>query len=142
MVIPHHIQVYPDRDGLPSVSITVDLTPAQIDAALHALRVVREARYVPSEMSTDDALALRELTSVVDTLADLSGGQGIGRIHVTVARLGALRTALTEFCSGEHLEREGDAAARPVVLELLDAVDDLFAEAVHAALQGSGTAHE
>lgn len=137
VLLPNHIESYPDRDGLPSVAVTLDLTPPQVEALLHALRTVREARYALTQITTDEAIALRELTLLVDVLADLSGAQGVGRVQMTVARLGVLRDGLAQFATGEHLEREGDAGARPIVLEVLDAVEDIHARAVCAALDGA-----
>ncbi|XAY03341.1 hypothetical protein DSM112329_00154 [Paraconexibacter sp. AEG42_29] len=139
VLLPNHIELYPDRDGLPSVAVTFDLTPSQVEAVLHGLRTVREARYALSQISTDDAIALREFTALIDVLADLSGRQGVGRVQMTVARLGVLRTALAEFASGEHLEREGDALQRPIILEVLDAVEEIHVRAVRAALDGALT---
>ncbi len=140
VLLPNHIETYPDRDGLPTVAVTFDLTPIQVDATLHALRTVREFRYGVAQISTDDAIALRELTLLVDVLADLSGGMGVGRVQMTVARLGVLRDGLAEFISGEIvggelLEREGDAVARPTVFEVLDAIDEIHVRAVRAALE-------
>ncbi|MCW3040803.1 MAG: hypothetical protein JWM31_2708 [Solirubrobacterales bacterium] len=137
VLLPNHIELYPDRDGLPSVAITVDLTPAQVEATLHGLRTVREARYAVGQMDTDDVLALRELTALIDVLADLSGHMGVARVQTTVARLGVLREGLAQFASGEHLEREGDAANRPIILEVLDAVEEIHVRAVRAALDGA-----
>jgi len=140
VLLPNHIETYPDRDGLPSVAVTFDLEPGQVEATLHALRTVREARYRVAQVSTDDVLALRELTSLVDVLADLSGAMGVARIQTTVARLGVLRGGLATFVAAEHLEREGDAAARPIVFDILDAVEDIHARAVRAALENAETA--
>jgi hypothetical protein len=134
VLLPHHIETYPDRDGLPSVAITFDLTPVQVDASLHALRAVREARYARAQISTDDALALRQLTMLVDVLADLCGGGGVARIQASVARMSVLRDGLALFASGDLLEREGDAVARPVVFDVLDAVQEIHQRAVRAAL--------
>ncbi len=136
-LLPNHIETYPDRDGLPSVAVTFDLTPVQVDATLHALRIVREARYGLTQITTDDALALRELTALVDVLADLSGRAGVGRIQTAVARLGVLRDGLAQFVAAEHLEREGDALARPVTFDVLDAIDEIHARAVRAALDSA-----
>jgi hypothetical protein len=137
VLLPNHIETYPDRDGLPSVAVTFDLTPMQVDATLHALRTVREARYRMTQISTDDVIALRDLTALVDVLADLAGGEGVGRIQAAVARIGVLRGGLAEFVAGEHLEREGDAVARPVAFEVLDAIEDIHTRAVRAALESS-----
>lgn len=136
MDLPHHIDVRTDDDGHPVVTVVFDLTPPQVDAALHAMRTVREARYRLTEIATDDVLALREMTALVDELAEVVGGDGIARFQVTVARLGVLCDGLLQFTAGEHLEREGDGAAHPVAWELLDALQGLHAEAVHAALHG------
>jgi hypothetical protein len=137
VLLPNHIETYPDRDGLPSVAVTFDLTPVQVDATLHALRTVRDARYRLTQIATDDAIALRDLTALVDVLADLSGGQGVGRIQTAVARLGVLRNGLAEFAAGEHLEREGDAVARPVVFDVLDSIEEIHTRAVRAALENT-----
>lgn len=141
VLLPNHIELFPDRDGLPSVAVTVDFTPAHVEAALHGLRTMREARFAYTSISTDDALALRELTALVDTLADLSGAMGVGRVQLTVARLGVLRDALAQFAAGEHLEREGDALQRPIILEVLDAIEDIHCRAVRAALEGAVSPH-
>jgi hypothetical protein len=137
VLLPNHIETYPDRDGLPSVAVTFDLTPIQVDASLHALRAVREARYRTAHVSTDEVLALRELTMLVDVLADLCGGGGVGRIVASVARLGVLREGLATFVSGELLEREGDNVARPVAFEVLDAIEEIHLRAVRAALDNA-----
>lgn len=139
MDLPHFIDTRTDDDGHTAVTVVFDLAPGQVDAALHALRIVRDNRYRLTEIATDDVLAMREMTSLVDELAEVVGGDGIARFQMTVARLGVLRDGLMEFTAGEHLEREGDNAAHPVAWELFDALRDLHAEAVHVALQGVST---
>jgi hypothetical protein len=136
-MLPHHVEVRTDADGLPSVEVTFDLTAPQAGAAAHALRVIRDVRFRTAEMSVDDVLAMREMTSLGDELAEIEAAAGADRVRASVARLGALRSALEEFAAGEHLEREGDAAARPVVYLLVDDVADLHAAAVRAALDGA-----
>ena len=137
LMLPHHLEVRTDADGLPSVEVTFDLTPQQAGAAAHALGVVREARYRTAELSTDDVLAMRDMTSLADELTELVAAGGADHVRATVARLGTLRSALEEFAAAEHLERVGDAAARPLVFALADAIADLHAEAVRAALDGA-----
>ena len=139
-MLPHHVEVRTDADGLPSVEVTLDLTPVQAGAASHALRVIRDARFRTAEMSADDVLAMREMTSLADELAEIEAAAGADRVRASVARLGALRSALEEFAAGEHLEREGDGEARPVVYSLVDDVADLHATAVRAALDGATVA--
>jgi hypothetical protein len=137
LMLPHHLEVRTDADGHPALEVTFDLTPAQAAAAAHAVRVVRDIRYRTAEMSVDDVLAMREMTSVADELTELGSAAGADHVRATVARLGALRSALDEFAAAEHLEREGDADARPLVFALADQIGELHAEAVHAALTGS-----
>ena len=135
-MLRHHIEVGTDAEGHRSVTATFDLAPEQAGAAAHALRVIRDVRYRTVEMSADDVLAMRDMTSLADELADLQALDGRSHVTASVARLGVLRGALEQFATGEHLEREGDAGARPVVVALVDAVADLHADAVHAALTG------
>lgn len=139
-MLPHHFETQLDSAGEPMLVVCLDVTPAQARAAAHAVRVAREARYRPVELSADDVLTMREMTALADDLADIGAGTGTDRLAATVARLGLLRAALDEHAAGEHLEREGDAEARPVVIALVDAVAELHAEAVRAALAGPGVA--
>ena len=132
--LPHLIDVRMDHDGLPVVTVVFDLTTDQIAAALHGLRTIREARFANVSMTTDEALALRELTSLVDELADLGYAGATARIETTIARVGVLKDTLSEFGMGRHLEREGDMAAHPIAGALVPALEDLHAEALRAAL--------
>ena len=135
-MLPHHIEVGTDAEGHRSVTTTFDLGPEQAGAAAHAVRVIRDVRYRTAEMSADDVLAMRDMTSLADELGDLQALDGRSHVSASVARLGVLRGVLEEFASAEHLEREGDAAARPFVISLVDSVAELHAEAVHTALTG------
>ena len=135
-MFPHHIEVGTDAEGHRSVSAVFDLAPDQAGAAAHAVRVVRDIRYRTAVLSVDDVLAMRDMTSLADELGELELLDGRSHVRATVARLGVLRGALEQFATAEHLEREGDAEARPVVFSLVDSVGDLHAEAVHAALTG------
>ena len=137
VVLPHSLTVRLDAEGHPVVGIVVDLSPAQITAALQALRTIRETRYRTVEVSADDVIAMREVTSLIDELDDVAGADGYVRLEATVARIGVLRSALSEFAAAEHLEREGDAEARPAIYTLLDGLDEIYAEAVRAALDGT-----
>lgn len=135
-MLPHHIEVGTDAEGHRSVSATFDLAAEQAGAAAHALRVIRDVRYRTAEMSADDVIAMRDMTSLADELGELQALAGRSHVTASVARLGVLRGALEQFVTGEHLEREGDAAARPVIVSIVDAVADVHADAVHAALTG------
>src|SRR5687767_5187466 len=120
IMFPHHLEVRTDADGHSSVEVTFDLTPQQAGAAAHALGVIRESRYRTAEMSADDVLAMRDMTSLADELTELAAAGGTDHVRASVARLGALRSSLEEFAAAEHLERVGDAEARPFVFALAD----------------------
>lgn len=141
LMLPHHVELRSDADGHPVVEVTFDLTAVQVAAGAHAVRVVRESRHRTQEMSVDDVLSMRELTSIADELAELEVHAAAVTLRASAARLGALRDALETFASAEHVEREGDAAARPVVFALADGVADLHAEAIRAALGGATRSH-
>ena len=139
---PHQIVFGTAPDGLPSVEVVFDLSALQVSAAAHAMRVIREARHRTQEMlSADDVLAARELTSLADELGALEAHAAAVTVRASAARLGVLRGALEQFATGEHVEREGDAAALPVVYALVDWVGDRHAEAIRAALAGPPVAH-
>jgi len=141
LMLPHHVEVRSDADGHPAVEVTFDLTASQVAASAHAVRVVREARHRTQEMSADDVLTMREMTSLVDELAALEAHASAATLRATPARLGTLRDALESFASAEHVEREGDAEARPVVYGLVDGIAGLHAEAIRAALDGTPARH-
>ena len=135
-MLPHHIEVGTDAEGHRSVTARFDLGPEQAGAAAHAVRVIRDVRYRIAELSADDVLAMRDMTSLADELGELQALDGRSHVSASVARLGVLRGVLEEFATAAHLERDGDAAARPVVISLVDPIADLHADAVHAALTG------
>jgi hypothetical protein len=139
---PHHLEFRMSPDGMPSVEVVFDLTAVQVAAGAHAVRVIRDARHRTQEMSSAvDVLTRRELTSLVDELAALEAHASAVTLRASAARLGVLRGALEEFSAAEHVEREGDAAARPVVYGLTDLAGDLHGEAIRAALAGPPVAH-
>jgi hypothetical protein len=138
-MLPHHVEIREDADGLPVVVATVDLTAVQVSGALHAMRVIRDARHRTQVMTAEDVLTMRELTSLVDEFAVLEVHESTVVVQGNPARLGVLRGALEEFAAAEHIEREGDAAARPVVFALADGIADVHATAVRTALDGVRT---
>ena len=93
-MLPHHIEVGTDADGLRSVAVTFDLGPEQAGAAAHAVRVIRDVRYRTAEMSADDVLAMRDMTAMADELGEREALDGYSHVTASVARLGVLRSAL------------------------------------------------
>lgn len=136
-MLPHHLDLRCDADGLTSVEVTFDLSAPQVAGALHAVRVMRDARHRVQALSADDVLAMRELTSLADELALLEIHSAAVTMRANPARLGALRGALDEFASADHIEREGDAEHRPVIFALADAIADLHVQALRAVLNGA-----
>jgi hypothetical protein len=133
------IDITKDVDGHSVVLATLDLDEAEAAAAGHAVAAVRAERYRLAEMSSDDVLAMRELTALADELASV-GSPGIRSLVLRPARLTALRDALETFVTSRddaewirEEDREPLAAARP----LLWPVADLCTEALRAAL-GTG----
>jgi hypothetical protein len=136
-MLPHSVDIRTGLDGLPLVTAVFDLTTEQVGACAHALRAVREARYRNAEMSADDVVAMREMTSLVDELTEDVAYASSVRKAMSVARLGVLRGALEAFAAGEMLEREGDEEARRFVYALVDDICDVHADALRAALEGA-----
>jgi len=136
-MLPHSVDIRSGLDGLPLVTAVFDLTAEQIGACVHAARAVRAIRYQHAELSADDVVSMREITSLVDELTEHQAYEATIRLAVSVARLGVLRGALEEFAAAEGIEREGDAEARRFVYAMVDDVCDIHAEALRAALEGS-----
>ena len=138
-MLPRTVDIRPGLDGLPLVTAVFDLTTEQVDACAHAMCAIRGMRYRNAEMSADDVVAMREMTSLVDELTeDALHGANI-RKAMSVARLGVLRGVLEDFAAAEGLEREGDAEARRFVYALVDDICDIHADALRAALDGTAS---
>lgn len=130
-MLPHRFEFEP------AITAFVAFTPAQAAAAAHAARVIREVRYRTVELSADDVLAMRELTAVADDLDAVGTGDASDFMRASVARLGALRSALGEFVTAAHTERDGDAEHLPLAYSLVDAIADVHDEALDAAVHGA-----
>src|SRR6185312_13435432 len=63
------IDISQDLDGNPVVYACFDLAPEQIAAAAHAVAATAGERFRVTEMSADDVLELRELTTLLDALS-------------------------------------------------------------------------
>jgi hypothetical protein len=131
-------------DGTPVCNVSFDLSAQQIAAAVQAVDAIRLHRHQNAELSTDDVLALRELTGVSDELHRLAEGEAHATLVLPLARFVALHDALTEWV---HLHddrgwmREDDAAIHAVIAALIDPMASLRADALHAVLGGDPSAH-
>ncbi len=132
-------------DGTPVCNVSVDLSSEQLAAMARVVEAIRLHRHQNAELSTDDVLALRELTGVSDELHRLAEHGAHGTLVLPLARFAALHDALTEWV---HLAddrgwmREDDAAIHPMVAALLDPMASLREEALHAVLGESADAEQ
>jgi hypothetical protein len=136
-VITHVVDIRRALDGSEVVEVTLDLSAPQLSAGAHAVRAAVEQRYrLETLESSDDILAMRELTSLGDDLDVLAAPGAHNRLTLTVAGAGRLRAALEDFAASrsEGAVREGDAEALPHVYAMIDGVADAQADALQAAL--------
>lgn len=118
-------------------SVAVDLSPVQITACAHAMNASRDARFRLAEMTTDDVVALRDLTAAIDALeAEVAHGEA-ATVVLIAARLLLLATAVRELVERNaelELITEADLRHGRVAAELIDPLADLAAEALASAL--------
>jgi hypothetical protein len=126
-----------DPDGEPVCNVAFDLSADQLAAAAHAAAEVRTERHRGATLGTDDVLAMREMTSVVDELSGYAEEAGHTTLTMPLARMAALHDALDEWLAtrGERgWLREADEAAHPLVAALVGPMGALRADAVRATL--------
>jgi hypothetical protein len=127
-------------DGTPVCNVSFDLSAQQLAAAARAAEAIRLERHRHEALSTDDVLALRELTSISDELQRLAEHGAHGTVLLPLARFVALHDALVEWIHAAEQRgwmREDDQAIHPVVDALLEPMAQLRADALHAVL-GAG----
>ena len=130
-------------DGSKQVVACFDLTEDEIAAVARAVDVSRTEQFRHEELSTDDVVAMRELTALADQLTALAGHGSAVTVELNPARLVALRDTLHAFV--EHRDeagftREEDRDAYAVSLALAAPLADLSADALRAALDASAHA--
>ena len=131
------IDITRDLDGEAVVLAVFDLADEEISASVHAVTATASERYRLAELSVDDVLELRELTTLTDELGDLLLRPGISTHAMRPSRLNAWRDALTHFVeSRDNAEwmREEDRKPLAAVRGLLWPLGDLCADAMRAAL--------
>jgi hypothetical protein len=124
-------------DGTPVCNVSFDLSAEQLQATVRAVDATRLHRHQNVELSTDDVLALRELTGVSDELHRLAEPGAHATVVLPLARFVALHDALVEWVGAVDERgwmRDDDAAIHPMVAALLDPMAALRAEALHAVL--------
>ena len=136
------IDISQDLDGHPVVYACFDLAPEQIAAAAHAAATTAGERFRTTEMSADDVLQFRELTSLADELGELT--TGASTVVLRPARLASLLEAVSRFVeSREQADwiREEDQQPLALAREMLLPLEQLNAEATRAALSPEQRAH-
>jgi hypothetical protein len=132
-----HIDTTMDLEGHAVVLAVFDVTHAESSAAAHVVAVVRAERYRNAELSSDDVLAMRELTALADELGDLVGRGGAGTLVLRAGRLTVMRDALEAFVTERddaEWIRDEDREPLAAVRALLWPLGDLATEALRAAL--------
>ena len=130
-------------DGTPVCNVSFDLSAQQLHAAARAAEAVRLERHRHQELSTDDVLALRELTGLSDELHMLAEQDAHATVILQLARFVALHDALSEWLAAADERgwmREDDQAIHPLVAALIDPMASLRADALHAVLGESARA--
>jgi hypothetical protein len=139
------IRMLHEPDGTPVCNAAFDLSVEQLAAAAHAAGEIRVERHRGQELSTDEVLALREVTGVCDELDRLAEAGFHATVVLPLARLAALHDALVEWVS-TRIERgwmrEADHDAFPFVDALLAPMEQLRAEGLAAVLGDRAEAHE
>jgi hypothetical protein len=127
-------------DGTPVCNVSFDLSAEQLKAAARAAEAVRLGRHRNLELSTDDVLALRELTSISDELHTLADHGANATLVLPLARFVALHDALTEWVhavADRGWMRDEEAEIHPLVVAMIDPMASLRADALHAVLGAS-----
>lgn len=124
-------------DGTPVCNVSFDLSAQQLHACARAAEAVRLERHRHQELSTDDVLALRELTGLSDELHMLADQGANATVVLQLARFVALHDALSEWLAAaadRGWMREDDQAIHPLIAALVDPMASLRADALHAVL--------
>lgn len=136
-MVNREVRILHDADGTPVANVSFDLSADQLAATARVVEAVRLERHQNLELSTDDVLAMRELTGVSDELHRLAEHGAHGTVVLPLARFSALHDALSEWVHGADERgwmREDDVAAYPMIDALLVPMGDLRTEALHAIL--------
>ena len=102
------IDISQDLDGNPVVYACFDLAPEQIAAVAHAVAATAGERFRVTEMSADDVLELRELTTLADELGELATAPA----RSCCARPGSRRCSTPSPPSWSRVSRPSGCARR------------------------------
>ncbi|HET8951273.1 MAG TPA: hypothetical protein VFN44_12205 [Solirubrobacteraceae bacterium] len=127
-------------DGTKAVVARFDLNDDEIAAVARAVDASRTEQFRHEELSTDDVVAMRELTALADQLTALAGYGTAVSVELNPARLVALRDTLQAFVEQRDdagFTREEDRDAYAVALALAAPLGDLAADTLRAALDAA-----
>lgn len=144
-MIDARVETAKDLDGSTVILACFGLPPEVAKAAAHAVGAVRADRYRTAELSTDDVLEMRELTALVDELAEAGRAPAILLNVLRPARLTAMRHALAAFVEqADEAEwlRDEDREALYLVRSLVWPLEELAEEALRAALSGEAAGRD
>ena len=128
-----------DPDGFPVVQVAFDLGHEQLDAVARTVAQARVDRHRDQEMTVDDVLAMRRLTSLGDELGALAANGLANPVRLPVGDLALLHDALVEWTERQEeqgWQRSADADALRLLRPLLWDLGDLRERALRAALAG------
>ena len=135
-----HVDISRGLDGEAVVLACFDLDEEHLAASAHAVAATAAERYRTAAMSSDDVLALRELTALTDELRDLALRPGLRTVVLRPARLTAYRAAVAYFVESRDAAdwlREEDREPLALARTLLEPLEELGADALRAALTGT-----
>jgi len=135
-----HAHTASGADGAKTVQARFDLAEDKIAAVARAVDVSRTEQFRHEELSTDDVIAMRELTALADQMTALAGYGGAVTVELSPARLVALRDALHAFVEQRDeagFTREEDRDAYAVAMALAAPLADLGADTLRAALDAA-----
>jgi hypothetical protein len=138
-VINSSIDTATGPDGFPLVRVGFDLSHPQLSAAALAAAGARLDRHRGQDMTVDDVLAMRRLTTLGDELGALAGNGLANRVELVVGDLALLHDVLVEWTEGQDAQgwqRAAEADALRTLRPLLWDLGELRAEALRAALAG------
>ena len=139
-MINAHVDTTTAPDGTKAVVARFDLNDDEIAAVARAVDASRTEQFRHEELSTDDVVAMRELTALADQLTALAGHGTAVSVELNPARLVALRDTLQVFVEQRDdagFTREEDRDAYAVALALAAPLGDLAADTLRAALDAA-----
>jgi hypothetical protein len=126
-------------DGFPVVQVRFDLGHELLAAVALAAAGARVDRHRGQDMTVDDVLAMRRLTTVGDQIGSLAANGLANPVVLAVGDLALLHDALVEWSEAQEAQgwqRAAEADALRTLRPLLWDLGELREQALRAALAG------